>query len=88
MHEIDRRIIKTLNTLLVDDNKANSEITKAESCAFFFRKLHENSRERHTFIKECIQPKIDFVQKMETQVENNKTDVAAINLLNISNKKV
>lgn len=87
MQEIDKRILHTINTPLANKN-AKSEVTQAESCAFFLSKLNENSRQRHTFIKECVQTQIDFVEKLEAQVEKNKTDTAARNLLTIAGKKV
>lgn len=87
MHEIDKRILHTINTPLANEN-AKSEVTQAESCAFFLRKLHENSKLRYTFIKDCVQAQTDFVDKLQAQVDTNKTNTAARGLLTIAGKKV
>lgn len=87
MRAVDDRILLALNTPIETAN-AKSEITEEETCAFFFRKLHDTSRERRQFIKDCIGTQTQFVRKLDEKANANPTDKTLATLQNAAVRKV
>lgn len=87
MRSLDEKVIRTL-TDPISGESARNGVTEAEACAFFYRKLHDNSMKRRTFIKECIGKQNDIVRNLESKAEADTGNKALTNLCSVGSKKV